>query len=140
MTTRILCALGFILSAAIGFISASAGSCGDRCGLLGVLSLTGHSGGALDCRIIWPSGSPQPLPELRSPRNTAHRNGDGFALADEYDEPFAVTPSFHEVNDAHSQLTRIRSMYWPALRRINALDSLLRGLLGIPIHSSRDAL
>src|SRR5580704_14693634 len=28
---------------------------------------------------------------------------------------------FHEVDDARSQLTRIRSMHWPALRRINAL-------------------
>src|SRR5260221_8113746 len=34
--------------------------------------------------------------------------------------------SFHEANDAHSQLTRIRSMHWSTLRRINALDSLLR--------------
>jgi hypothetical protein len=48
--------------------------------------------------------------------------------------------SFHEGNDAHSQLTRIRSMHLPPLRRINALDSLSRGVLGIPIHSSRDAL
>jgi hypothetical protein len=31
-------------------------------------------------------------------------------------------------------------MHWPALRRINALDSLLRGVLGIPIHSGRDVL
>src|SRR3984893_18379390 len=38
---------------------------------------------------------------------------------------------FHKVDDARSQLTRIRSMHWPALRRINALDS---HLLGIPIH------
>jgi len=50
------------------------------------------------------------------------------------------SPSFHEVNDAHSQLTRIRSMHWKALRRINAIDSLLRGALGIPIHSARDML
>jgi hypothetical protein len=48
--------------------------------------------------------------------------------------------SFHEVNNAHSQLTRIRSMHWQALRRINALDSLLRADLGIPIHSGRDVL
>jgi len=48
--------------------------------------------------------------------------------------------SFHEANDAHSQLTRIRSMHWSALRRINALDSLLRRTLGIPIHSGRDVL
>src|SRR6516225_522394 len=48
--------------------------------------------------------------------------------------------SFHELNNAHSQLTRIRSMHWPTLRRINALDSFLRGVLGIPIHSGRDAL
>jgi hypothetical protein len=31
-------------------------------------------------------------------------------------------------------------MHGQALRRINALDSLLRGVLGIPIHSTRDAL
>ena len=41
--------------------------------------------------------------------------------------------SFHEANDSHSQLTRIRSMHWVTLRRINALDSLLRRALGIPI-------
>ena len=39
----------------------------------------------------------------------------------------------HEVDDARSQLTRIRSMHWAALRRINALDSHLRRVLGIPI-------
>src|SRR6476659_9621938 len=43
--------------------------------------------------------------------------------------------SFHEANDSHSQLTWIRSMHWATLRRINALDSLLRRVLGIPIHS-----
>src|ERR1700730_11408914 len=47
---------------------------------------------------------------------------------------------FHKVDDARSQLTRIRSMHWPALRRINALDSHLRGVLGIPIHCGRDVL
>jgi hypothetical protein len=31
-------------------------------------------------------------------------------------------------------------MHWLALRRINALDSLFRGVLGIPIHSGRDVL
>jgi hypothetical protein len=41
---------------------------------------------------------------------------------------------------ARSQLTRIRSMHWLALRRINALDSLFRCVLGIPIHSGRDVL
>ncbi len=30
--------------------------------------------------------------------------------------------SFHEANDLHSQLTRIRSMHWSTLRRINALE------------------
>jgi hypothetical protein len=48
--------------------------------------------------------------------------------------------SFHEANNSHSQLTRIRSMHWLTLRRINALDSLLRPRLGSPIHSSRDGL
>ena len=47
---------------------------------------------------------------------------------------------FHEVDDARSQLTRIRSMHWEALRRINALDSHLRRVLGIPIHCGRDVL
>src|SRR3981189_842916 len=47
---------------------------------------------------------------------------------------------FHEVDDTHSQLTRIRSMHWPALRRINASDSHLRRVLGIPIHCGRDVL
>jgi len=47
---------------------------------------------------------------------------------------------FHEVDDARSQLTRIRSMHWPALRRINALDSHLQRVLGIPIHCGRDVL
>jgi hypothetical protein len=47
---------------------------------------------------------------------------------------------FHEVDDARSQLTRIRSMHWPALRRINALDLHLRRVLGIPIHCGRDVL
>src|ERR1700693_1857633 len=46
--------------------------------------------------------------------------------------------SFHKVDDARSQLPRIRSMHWPALRRINALDSHLRRVLGIPIHAGRD--
>jgi hypothetical protein len=31
-------------------------------------------------------------------------------------------------------------MHWQALRRIKPLDSLLQGVLGIPIHSTRDAL
>ena len=48
--------------------------------------------------------------------------------------------SFHEANDSRSQLTRIRSMHRSSLRRINALDSLLRRILGIPIHSGRDVL
>ena len=48
--------------------------------------------------------------------------------------------SFHEANDSHSQLTRIWSTHWLTLRRINALDSLLRRNLGIPIHSGRDVL
>jgi hypothetical protein len=48
--------------------------------------------------------------------------------------------SFHEANDSHSQITRIRSVHWSALQRINALDSLLRRTLGIPIHSGRDVL
>src|ERR1700730_8373477 len=47
---------------------------------------------------------------------------------------------FHEIDDARSQLTRIRSMHWAALRRINALDSHLRRVLGIPIHCGRDVL
>src|SRR6516162_1003811 len=46
--------------------------------------------------------------------------------------------SFDKMNYAHSQLTRVRSAHCPALRRINALESLLRGPLGIPIHSGRD--
>ena len=45
-----------------------------------------------------------------------------------------------EVDYANSQLTRIRSPHWPALQRINALDSLIGPGLGIPIHSGRDAL
>lgn len=54
---------------------------------------------------------------------------------------FTSRPSFfHEMNNAHSQLTRIRSPHWPALQRINALDSLLHRALGIPIHSGRDVL
>ena len=44
---------------------------------------------------------------------------------------------FNKVNYAYSQLTRVRSAHCPALRRINALDSLLRGPLGIPIELSR---
>src|SRR5437660_10782756 len=47
---------------------------------------------------------------------------------------------FHEVDHARSQLTRIRSMHWPALRPINALDSHLPRVLGIPIHCGRDVL
>ena len=47
---------------------------------------------------------------------------------------------FNKVNYAYSQLTRVRSAHCPALRRINALDSLLRSSLGIPIHSGRDVL
>src|SRR5215475_16100434 len=37
---------------------------------------------------------------------------------------------FNKVNYAYSQLTRVRSAHCPALPRINALDSLLRGPLG----------
>ena len=47
---------------------------------------------------------------------------------------------FNKVNNAYSQLTRVRSAHCPALRRINALDSRLRSHLGIPIHSGRDVL
>ena len=54
--------------------------------------------------------------------------------------PTSRSSSFHEVYDARSQLTRIRSMHWLALRRINALDSLFRCVLGIPIYSGRDVL
>src|ERR1700757_3421191 len=50
------------------------------------------------------------------------------------------SPSFNKVNYTRSHLTRVRSPHCPALRRINALDSLLRSPLGIPIHSGRDAL
>src|SRR6476661_7014382 len=39
---------------------------------------------------------------------------------------------FHEVDDARSQLTRIRSMHWPALRRINALRLAPPACLGNP--------
>src|SRR5262249_42727888 len=46
----------------------------------------------------------------------------------------------HEVNYANPQLTRIRSPHCLALWRINALESLIRRSLGIPIHSGRDAL
>lgn len=48
--------------------------------------------------------------------------------------------SFHEINDAHSQRPGIRSMHRSSLQRINVLDSLIRTMLGIPIHSRRDAL
>jgi hypothetical protein len=48
--------------------------------------------------------------------------------------------SFNKVNYTYSQLTRVRSSHCPALRRINALDSLLRSPLGIPIHSGWDPL
>jgi len=48
--------------------------------------------------------------------------------------------SFHKANDSHSQLTRIWSMHWSTLRRINALDSLFQRALGIPIHSGWDVL
>jgi hypothetical protein len=46
----------------------------------------------------------------------------------------------HELNYANSQVPRIWSPHWPALRRINALDSLRRRALEIPIHSGRDTL
>src|SRR6201998_4920853 len=44
-----------------------------------------------------------------------------------------------ETNDAHSQFSVIRSTHWPSLRRINALDSLIRYSLGIPdsLHPGR---
>src|SRR5216683_956868 len=41
-----------------------------------------------------------------------------------YRGPTSRSSSFHEGYNARSQLTRIRSMHWLALRRINALDSL----------------
>src|SRR5436190_19601223 len=47
---------------------------------------------------------------------------------------------FHEANDSDSQLRRIRCRHWSALRRINALDSLFRCTMGIPIQSRRDML
>ena len=40
--------------------------------------------------------------------------------------------SFHEANDPHSQLTRIRSMHWSTLRRINALELASPPNLGNP--------
>jgi hypothetical protein len=45
-----------------------------------------------------------------------------------------------ELDHANSQVPRIRSPHRSALRRINALDSLRRRVLGIPIHSGWDAL
>jgi hypothetical protein len=50
------------------------------------------------------------------------------------------SPRFHELNHADSQVPSIRSPHWPTPRRINALDSLHRRPLGIPIHSGWDAL
>src|SRR6516225_5510640 len=41
----------------------------------------------------------------------------------------------HKLDHANSQVPRIRSPHWSALQRINALDSLRRRALGIPIHS-----
>jgi len=55
----------------------------------------------------------------------------------------SVTPgssSFHKLDYTNSQVPRIRSPHWSALQRINALDSLRRPALGIPIHSRWDAL
>src|SRR6202011_4517051 len=52
----------------------------------------------------------------------------------------ARSSSFREVYGARAQLTTIRSMHWLALRRINALDSHLRRVLGNPIHCGRDVL
>ena len=46
--------------------------------------------------------------------------------------PTSRSSSFHEVYDARSQLTRIRSMHWLALRRINALELPLPVRLGNP--------
>src|SRR5262249_1281942 len=42
---------------------------------------------------------------------------------------------FHKLNHANSQVRRIWSSHWSALKRINALDSLSRRALGIPSHS-----
>src|ERR1700746_616494 len=57
---------------------------------------------------------------------------------------FGSAPSgsscFHKLNHANSQVLRIRSRHWSALKRINALDSLSRRALGIPIHSRWDPL
>src|SRR6201988_1034470 len=47
---------------------------------------------------------------------------------------------FHKLNHPHSQVPRIRSSHWSALKRINALDSLSWRALGIPIHSHWDPL
>src|SRR6201997_931848 len=47
---------------------------------------------------------------------------------------------FHKLDHANSQVPRIRSPHWSALKRINALDSLSRRALEIPIHSRWDAL
>ena len=47
---------------------------------------------------------------------------------------------FHKLNHANSQVRRIWSSHWSALKRINALDSLSQRALGIPIHSPWDPL
>ncbi len=97
------------------------------------------------------------LPRIFLQRRPSSSAGQGFAgpvIAKALYPPYRRTgadlelfgrstsrsPSFHEVDDAHSQLTRIRSIHGQALRRINALDSLHRRVLGIPIHSNRDVL
>ena len=69
-------------------------------------------------------------PVFTKPLHPPNRRTD--ADVELFGRPTAGSSSFHEVNNAHSHLTRIRSVHWPALRRIDVLDSPLRGVLGNP--------
>src|SRR5262245_7124831 len=71
---------------------------------------------------------------LHPPDRGTHRDVELFGCFS------AGASCFHQANHPLSELPRIRSAHWPILRRINALDSLIRGSLGSPIHSRRDVL
>jgi hypothetical protein len=79
------------------------------------------------------------LPEL-SAWQKAHRYP--FEFSTEASMNLADVQAMSHYDRAHGPLGDgdIYRAHCPALRRINALDSLLRSPLGIPIHSGRDAL
>jgi hypothetical protein len=92
--------------------------------------------------LQWRSASPArhrfESPVLAKPLHPPDRRTD--ADVELFSRFTAGTSCFNETDDPLSQFTRIRSTHWLIPPRINALDSLISRVLGIPIHSGRNML